>query len=64
LATKACNLDDYDQVEEQRKLQPQELNEIHLKAYKNSKFYKEKTKHFHDHFFIKKVCSRLESINV
>ena len=50
---KACNMD-YDKAEEQRKLQLQELDEIHLEAYDNSKFYKGSTKRLHDHFIIGK----------
>ena len=48
-AIKACNMD-YDKAGEQRKLQLQELDEIRLEAYENSKFYKERTKRLHDHF--------------
>jgi len=44
----------YDKVGEQRKLQLQELDEIRLEAYENSKFYKERTKCLHDHFIISK----------
>ena len=33
---------------EQRKLQLQELEELRLNAYENSRIYKEKTKLFHD----------------
>ncbi|XP_027337189.1 uncharacterized protein LOC113850864 [Abrus precatorius] len=40
---------------EQRKLQLQELGELRLKAYENSKIYKEKTKRYHD-----KMISRKE----
>jgi len=39
---------------EERKLQLSELDEIHLEAYENSKFYKEKTKKFHDNLIAKK----------
>jgi len=46
-AVKACNLD-LEEVGNERKLQLQELEEIRLAAYENSKFYKEKTKKFHD----------------
>lgn len=38
-ATKACNMDS-DQTREQKKLQLQELDEIHLDAYENYRFYK------------------------
>ena len=44
---KACNLD-LEKAGNERKLQLQELEEIRLAAYENSKFYKEKTKKFHD----------------
>ncbi|XP_052735504.1 uncharacterized protein LOC128197488 [Vigna angularis] len=44
---KACNLD-MEGAGKERKLQLQELEEIRLIAYENSKFYKEKTKKFHD----------------
>ncbi|XP_042387631.1 uncharacterized protein LOC121979712 [Zingiber officinale] len=46
-AVKACNLDS-ETVGEERKLQLQELEEIRLEAYENSRIYKEKTKRFHD----------------
>jgi len=38
---KACNLD-LEEAGKERKLQLQELKEIRLAAYENSKFYKEK----------------------
>ena len=37
-----------DQAREERKLQLNELDEIRLEAYENSKFYMEKTKKFRD----------------
>ena len=43
-----------DQAGEERKLQLSELDEIRLEAYENAKFYKEKTKKFHDSMIIKK----------
>ncbi|XP_042379904.1 uncharacterized protein K02A2.6-like [Zingiber officinale] len=46
-AVKACNLDS-DMVGEERKLQLQELEEIRLEAYENSRIYKEKANKFHD----------------
>ncbi|XP_027351218.1 uncharacterized protein LOC113862327 [Abrus precatorius] len=46
-AVKLCNMH-YDLAGEQRKLQLQELEELRLEAYKNSRIYKEKTKHYHD----------------
>ena len=42
------------QAGEERKLQLSELGEIRLEAYENSKFYKEKTKKFHDSLIAKK----------
>jgi len=44
---KAGNLD-LEEVGKERKIQLKELEEIRLAAYANSKFYKEKTKKFHD----------------
>ena len=41
---------DYDKAGEQWKLQLQEVDEICLEAYENSKFYKERTKRLDDHF--------------
>ncbi|XP_042401233.1 uncharacterized protein LOC121991287 [Zingiber officinale] len=46
-AVKACNLDS-DTVGEERKMQLQELEEIRLEAFENSRIYKEKAKRFHD----------------
>ena len=43
-----------DQAGEERKLQLSELDDIHLEAYENSKFHKEKTKKFHDSLIAKK----------
>ena len=43
-----------DQAGEERKLQLSELDEIYLEAYENAKFYKEKSKKFHDSMIIKK----------
>ena len=40
-AVKTCNFS-MDQAGEERKLQLSELDEIHLEAYENSKFYKER----------------------
>ncbi|XP_052730483.1 uncharacterized protein LOC108324578 [Vigna angularis] len=45
-AVKRCNLE-YNEAGKQRKLQLQELDEIRLEAYENSRFYKEKVKRFH-----------------
>ena len=44
---KACNMN-LEEVRKERKLQLQELEEIRLATYEKSKFYKEKTKTFHD----------------
>ncbi|XP_027931981.1 uncharacterized protein LOC114187806 [Vigna unguiculata] len=46
-AVKKCNLD-YNEAGKKRILQLQELDEIRLEAYKNSRIYKEKVKKFHD----------------
>ncbi|XP_052732212.1 uncharacterized protein LOC128196172, partial [Vigna angularis] len=46
-AVKRCNLE-YNEAGKQRKLQLQELDEIRLEAYENSRLYKEKVKRFHD----------------
>ena len=50
---KTCNFS-LDQAGEERKLQLSELDEIRLEAYENSKFYKEKTKKFHDSLIARK----------
>ncbi|KAL2347378.1 hypothetical protein Fmac_001378 [Flemingia macrophylla] len=52
-AVKICNFS-IDQALEERKLQLNELDEIHLEAYENSKFYKEKTKKFYDSLIARK----------
>ncbi|XP_042465686.1 uncharacterized protein LOC122048154 [Zingiber officinale] len=52
-AVKACNFDTSTTGEE-RKLQLQELEEIILEAYENSRIYKEKTKNFHDKHIVVK----------
>uniref|UniRef100_A0A151UFE1 Retrotransposable element Tf2 n=1 Tax=Cajanus cajan TaxID=3821 RepID=A0A151UFE1_CAJCA len=52
-AVKTCNFS-IDQAGEERKLQLSELDEIRLEAYENSKFYKEKTKKFHDSLIARK----------
>ncbi|XP_074556455.1 uncharacterized protein LOC141812312 [Curcuma longa] len=50
---KSCNQDkDRDGVE--RKLQIQELEELRLEAYENSRIYKEKTKAYHDKHILQK----------
>ncbi|RDX77645.1 hypothetical protein CR513_42197, partial [Mucuna pruriens] len=52
-AVKQCNLA-YDQAGKQRKLQLQELNELRLEAYENSRIYKQKVKQFHDQQILRK----------
>ncbi|XP_042415117.1 uncharacterized protein LOC122004268 [Zingiber officinale] len=53
IAVKACNFD-ASTAGEERKLQLQELEEIRLKAYENSRIYKEKTKNFRDKYIVVK----------
>ncbi|RDY06831.1 Pro-Pol polyprotein, partial [Mucuna pruriens] len=48
-----CNLA-YDQAGEQRKFQLQELDELRLEAYENSRIYKQKIKRFHDQQILRK----------
>jgi len=45
---------DYDVVMIARKLQLQELEEIHNDAYENARIYKEKTKSLHDQMLTRK----------
>ncbi|KAJ9170857.1 hypothetical protein P3X46_018922 [Hevea brasiliensis] len=52
-AVRHYNLD-LDTAGVERKLQLQELEEIRLEAYENSKIYKEKTKAFHDKLILRK----------
>nr|KYP32003.1 Retrovirus-related Pol polyprotein from transposon 17.6 [Cajanus cajan] len=52
-AVKTCNFS-IDQAGQERRLQLNELDEIRLEAYENSKFYKEKTKKFHDSLIARK----------
>ncbi|RDX96924.1 Retrovirus-related Pol polyprotein from transposon 17.6, partial [Mucuna pruriens] len=52
-AIKQCNLA-YDQVGEQRKFRLQELEELRLEAYENSRIYKQKVKKFHDQNILRK----------
>ncbi|RDX97007.1 pol, partial [Mucuna pruriens] len=52
-AVKQCNLA-YDQAGQQRKLQLQELDELRLEAYENSRIYRQKVKHFHDQQILRK----------
>ncbi|RDY12210.1 hypothetical protein CR513_03030, partial [Mucuna pruriens] len=52
----------YDQADKERKLQLQELEELRLEAYENSKIYKKKVKCFHDNMILRKkfrVCQKL-----
>ena len=44
----------FDEACTEKKLQFQELEEIHLEAYENSKIYKEKVKRFHDSRILRK----------
>ncbi|RDX67960.1 pol, partial [Mucuna pruriens] len=52
-AVKKCNMA-YDQAREERKLQLQELEELHLEVYENSRIYKQRVKQFHDHRILRK----------
>ncbi|XP_065861818.1 uncharacterized protein [Euphorbia lathyris] len=52
-AIRRCNLD-MELAGVNRKLQMQELEELHLEAYENSRIYKEKTKLFHDSMILRK----------
>ncbi|XP_020225132.1 uncharacterized protein LOC109807018 [Cajanus cajan] len=52
-AVKTCNFS-IDQAGQESRLQLNELDEILLEAYENSKFYKEKTKKFHDSLIARK----------
>ena len=45
---------DLDEAGIHRKLQLQELEELRLEAYENSRIYKDKTKAFHDKKIIRK----------
>ena len=46
-----------DEAGKQRKLQLQELEEIRNESYESSRFYKEKTKIFHDRMILRKEFS-------
>ncbi|RDX68007.1 hypothetical protein CR513_53055, partial [Mucuna pruriens] len=50
---KQCNLA-YDQARKQRKFQPQELDELRLEDYENSRIYKQKVKRFQDQQILRK----------
>ena len=52
-AVKNCNMD-LDEAGIHRKLELQELEELRLEAYENSRIYKDKTKAFHDKRIIRK----------
>ncbi|RDX77379.1 hypothetical protein CR513_42518, partial [Mucuna pruriens] len=52
-AVKQCNLA-YHQAGKQRKFQLQELDELYLEAYENSRIYKKKVKRFHDQQILRK----------
>ncbi|RDX88705.1 hypothetical protein CR513_29669, partial [Mucuna pruriens] len=53
LAVKKSNMA-YDQVGMERMLQLQELEELRLEAYENSRIYKQKVKQFHDNRILRK----------
>ncbi|XP_027338181.1 uncharacterized protein LOC113852129 [Abrus precatorius] len=55
-AVKSCNIA-LEQVGIERKLQLQELDEIRLQAYENSRLYKEKVRRFHDTHILRKEFS-------
>ncbi|KAH9751080.1 hypothetical protein KPL71_014142 [Citrus sinensis] len=55
-AVKQCNMR-MDEAGKQRKLQLQELEEIRNESYESSRFYKEKTKTFHDRMILRKEFS-------
>ncbi|XP_027348029.1 uncharacterized protein LOC113859458 [Abrus precatorius] len=55
-AVKSCNIA-LEQARIERKLQLQELDEIHLQAYENSRLYKEKVRRFHDTYILRKEFS-------
>ncbi|KAH9716328.1 hypothetical protein KPL71_021425 [Citrus sinensis] len=55
-AVKQCNMR-MDEEGKQRKLQLQELEEIRNESYESSRFYKEKTKTFHDRMILRKEFS-------
>ncbi|XP_031112037.1 uncharacterized protein LOC116016008 [Ipomoea triloba] len=52
-AVQRCNME-MKKAGEERKLQLQELEELRLDAYENSRIYKEKTKMFHDNMILRK----------
>ena len=52
-AVRRCNME-MDKVGDERKLQLQELEEMRLDAYENSRLYKAKTKLFHDRLVVRK----------
>ena len=52
-AVKQCNMN-MDEAGKERKLQLQELEELRIEAYENSRIYKEKTKAFHDKMISRK----------
>ncbi|XP_019153451.1 PREDICTED: uncharacterized protein LOC109149915 [Ipomoea nil] len=52
-AVQRCNMG-MKKTGEERKLQLQELEELRLDAYENSRIYKEKTKMFHDNMILRK----------
>jgi len=52
-AVKMCNMD-MDAAAEERQLQLQEIEELRLEAYENSRLYKEKVKQIHDKGILRK----------
>lgn len=52
-AIKRCNFE-LDKVGEERKFQLQELEELRMKAYENSRIYKSRAKLFHDSMIVRK----------
>nr|GMC95599.1 Gag-Pol polyprotein [Ipomoea batatas] len=52
-AVQRCNME-MKKAGEERRLQLQELEELRLDAYENSRLYKEKTKMFHDNMILRK----------
>ena len=52
----------FDEVKEHRKLQLQELEEIHREAYDTSKSYKDKMKELHNQFIQKKEFKQGEKV--
>ncbi|GAU43740.1 hypothetical protein TSUD_365890 [Trifolium subterraneum] len=60
-AVKSCNME-MQEAGKERKLQLQQLEELRLEAYENSRIYKEKTKHFHDKMISRKEFSVVQQV--